>query len=289
MARVPVRPGDIVIGQPLKWDVYDLHGKMLLGRGGVLASEQDKDELLKRHRLRELELRLDVAGADDEEAAESKRDVRILLDETRIEPGDNMQIQSSLDSARFAVKLIGYHKGKSVIVTNPLQDGTPIYLKEGQAFVARIFSGRYVFAFPCSVLASAVKPYSYLHLSYPADVAGVNVRKGDRARMRAIAAFDTDDGGRGAGVIVDLSGGGAFFLSKSTEIAMGRHVVLKFKLVIGPIEYVLELPGLVRSVRPNEDEPHLGNGYGVQFADVSAEDNLVLNTYIYQQMAHGQS
>ena len=63
MARVPVRPGDIVIGQPLKWDVYDLHGKMLLGRGGVLASEQDKDELLKRHRLRELDLsdRLTVA------------------------------------------------------------------------------------------------------------------------------------------------------------------------------------------------------------------------------------
>jgi len=288
MARVPVRPGDIVIGQPMKWDVYDLHGKMLLGRGVVLASEQEKTELLKRHRLRELDLRLDVASAADDEAAESKRDVRILLDETRIEPGDNMQIQSSLDSARFAVKLIGYHKGKSVIVTNPLQDGTPIYLKEGQAFVARIFSGRYVFAFPCSVLASAVKPYSYVHLSYPADVAGVNIRKDDRARMRAIAAFDTDDGGRGAGVIVDLSGGGAFFLSKSTEIAMGRHLILKFKLMIGPIEYVLELPGLVRSVRPNEDEPHLGNGYGVQFADVSAEDNLILNTYIFQQMAHGQ-
>ena len=288
MARVPVRPGDIVIGQPMKWDVYDLHGKMLLGRGVVLASEQEKTELLKRHRLRELDLRLDVASAADDEAAESKRDVRILLDETRIEPGDNMQIQSSLDSARFAVKLIGYHKGKSVIVTNPLQDGTPIYLKEGQAFVARIFSGRYVFAFPCSVLASAVKPYSYVHLSYPADVAGVNIRKDDRARMRAIAAFDTDDGGRGAGVIVDLSGGGAFFLSKSPEIAMGRHLILKFKLMIGPIEYVLELPGLVRSVRPNEDEPHLGNGYGVQFADVSAEDNLILNTYIFQQMAHGQ-
>jgi c-di-GMP-binding flagellar brake protein YcgR len=288
MARVPVRPGDIVIGQPLKWDVYDLHGKMLLGRGVVLANTQEKEELLKRHRLRELDLRLDVPSADGDEAAESKREVRILLDETRIQPGDAMQIQSSLDNARYSVKLIGYQKGRSIVVTNPAQDGKSVYLKEGQAFVARIFSGRYVFAFPCSVLASAVKPYSYVHLSYPADVAGVNIRKGDRARLRAIAAFDTDDGARGAGVIVDLSGGGAFFLSKSHEVAMGRHLILKFKLPIGPVEYVLELPGHVRSVRANDDEPHLGTGYGIQFADVSAEDNLVLNTFIFQQMAHGQ-
>lgn len=288
MARVPVRPGDIVIGQPLRWDVYDLHGKLVIGKGGILASEQEEAELLKRHRLREMDLCLDVPSAEDQDAMESKRDVRILLDETSIQPGDSMQIQSSLDSARFPVKLVGYLKGKSVIVTNPVQDGTPVYLKEGQAFIARIFSGRYVFAFPCSVLASAVKPFSYVHLSYPADVAGVNIRQGDRARTRAIAAFDTEDGKRGAGVIVDLSIGGAFLLSKSVDIGMGRHVVLKFKVVIGTIEYVLELPGHVRSVRDNEDEPLLGTGYGVQFAEVSPEDNLILNTYIFQQLAHGQ-
>jgi hypothetical protein len=286
---VPVRAGDLAVGLRLKWDIYDLHGTLLLAKGAVLASEEEKRELLKRHRLRELDLRLDVQTADEAEAAESKREVRILLDETRIQPGDAMQIQSSLDSSRFAVRLIGYHKGKSVIVTNPLQDGTAIYLKEGQAFVARIFSGRYVFAFPCSVLASAVKPYSYLHLSYPADVAGVNIRKGERASLRAIAAFDTDDDRRGAGIIVDLSGGGAFFLSKSHEIALGRHIVLKFKLVVGVIEYVLELPGHVRAVRPNEEEPTLGTGYGIQFADVSAEDNLVLSTFIYQQIADNRT
>jgi Flagellar protein YcgR/PilZ domain len=289
MARVPVRTGDIVVGQPLRWDVYDLHGKLLLAKGVVLANEDEKTELLKRHRLRELDLRLEVLTAGETEAAESRREVRILLDETRIQPGDAMQIQSSLDSSRFSVKLIGYHKGKSVVITNPVQDGTAIYLKEGQAFVARIFSGRYVFAFPCSVLASAVKPYPYVHLSYPADVAGVNIRKGERATLRTIAAFDTDDGHRGAGVIVDLSGGGAFFLSKSHEIAMGRHLILKFKLIINTIEYVLELPGHVRSVRPNDEEPALGTGYGIQFADVSAEDNLVLSTFIYQQIADNRT
>jgi c-di-GMP-binding flagellar brake protein YcgR len=290
MSRVPVTPQDFEIGQPLKWDIYDLHGQLVLARGAVIASDEEKAEILKRRRVRELDLRLEVpsADADDQQSQESRREVRILLDETRIQPGEAMQIQSSLDSTRFAVRLIGYHKGKSIVVTNPLQDGTPVYLKEGQAFIARIFSGKFVYAFPCTVLASAVKPYSYLHLSYPADVVGVNIRKGDRARLRAIAAFETDDGRRGAGIIVDLSCGGAFFLSKSPEIALGRSLVLKFKVVIGPVEYVLEVPGYVRSVRPNDEEQNLGNGFGIEFAGVSPEDNLVLSSFIFQQIAENR-
>jgi c-di-GMP-binding flagellar brake protein YcgR len=289
VSRVPVQPQDFEIGRPLRWDIYDLHGQLVLAKGAVLGSEEEKAEILKRRRVRELDLRLDVPSADDEEEGiDSRREVRILLDETRIQPGEAMQIQSSLDSARFAVRLIGYHKGKSIIVTNPMQDGSAVYLKDGQAFIARIFSGKHVFAFPCTVLASAVKPYSYLHLSYPPDVVGVNIRKGDRVKLRAIAAFDTDSGRQGAGVIVDLSCGGAFFLSKSPDIAPGRNLALKFKVAIGHTEYVLALPGFVRSVRPNDEDPKLGNGYGVEFTDVSPEDNLVLSSFIFQQIAENR-
>jgi c-di-GMP-binding flagellar brake protein YcgR len=290
VSRVPVKHQDFEIGRPLRWDIYDHHGQLVLARGTVIASEQEKAEIFKRRHVRELDLRLDVpTGDDDETGPESRREVRILLDETRIQPGEAMQLQSSLDSSRFAVRLIGYHKGKSIIVTNPVQDGTPVYLKEGQAFISRIFSGKFVFAFPCTVLASSVKPYAYIHLSYPTDVVGVNVRRGERVRLRTIAAFDTDDGCRGAGVIVDLSSGGAFMLSKSPDLTLGRHAVLKFKVAIANIEYVLELPGCVRSTRRNDEEPTLGNGYGIQFTHVSPEDNLVLASFIFQQIADNRA
>ncbi len=290
MSRVPVKPKDFEIGRPLRWDIYDTHGQLIMARGSVIAGEREKDEILKRRHVRELDLRLDVPSGNDAEAgSESRREVRVLLDETRIQPGEAMQIQSSLDSTRFAVRLIGYHKGKSIIVTNPVLDGAPIYLKEGQAFISRIFSGKFVFAFPCTILASSVKPYAYLHLSYPTDVVGVNIRKGERARLRTIAAFDTDDASHGAGVIVDLSSGGALLLSKSPELTLGRHVVLKFKVAIGSIEYVLELPGCVRSVRANEEEPTLGDGYGIEFTNVSPEDNLVLSSFIFQQIADNRT
>lgn len=291
MSRVPVKPQDFEIGRPLKWDIYDTHGELILARGAIICSEHEKAGILKRHHVRELDLRLDVPSGGDEQngSTDSRREVRILLDETRIQPGEAMQIQSSLDSSRYGVRLIGYHKGKSIIVTNPVLDGTPLYLKEGQAFISRIFSGKFVFAFPCTVLASSMKPYAYLHLSYPTDVVGVNIRKGERVRLRSIAAFDTDDGHRGAGVIVDLSSGGAFILSKSPDLVMGCHLVLKFKVAIANLEYVLELPGFVRSLRPNDEEPNLGSGFGIEFANVSPEDNLVLASFIFQQIADNRA
>ena len=291
MPRVPVKPQDFQIGRALRWDVFDPDGRLILAKGTIISSEQEKQDILNRRHVRELDLRIEVPDNDGSAGKESRREVRVLLDETRIGPGEAMQLQSSLDSSRYSVRLIGYNKGKSIIVTNPVVKGSPIYLKDGQAFVSRIFSGKFVFAFPCTILSSEVKPYPYLHLSYPADVLGVNIRKGERARLRTIAAFDCDDGTRGAGVIVDLSAGGAYMLSKSPDLAVGKHLVIKFKVMIANLEYVLELPGCVRSVRPphEDDDPALGNGHGIEFLDVSPEDNLVLASFIFQQIADNRA
>lgn len=288
MSRVPVKQQDFEIGRPLRWDVYDTQGRLVLARGTVLNSDQEMREILHRRHVRELDLRLEVLR-DESGSQESKREVRVLLDDTRIQPGEAMQIQSSLDSSRFPVRLIGYHKNKSIVVTNPTQDGVPIFLKEGQAFIARIFSGKYVYAFPCTILANAIKPYPYLHLSYPVEVVGVNIRKAERVRLRVIAAFDMDDDRRGAGVIVDLSNGGAYLLSKSPDLVIGRHLTLKFKIDIAGTEYVLDLAGIVRSTRPNDEGPALGDGYGIQFTQVSPEDNLVLASFIFQQIADNRA
>jgi len=286
VSRVPLKSGDLAIGQPLRWDVFDQHGRLVLARGRLIESAADLERLLRVNHVRELDLRLDVPTPDD--SAASRGEVRLSLEETRIQPGAMMQIQSSLDAARYAVRLVGYLKGKSVIVTNPVQEGALVYLKEGQAFVARIFSGKFVYAFPCDVLASAVKPYAYLHLSYPGEVIGVNIRKGERVRLRSIAAFESEDGRRGSGVIVDMSCGGVLFVSKSPDVVVGRRLALKFKLTVGTMEYVLDLPGQVRSVRAHDDEPELGVGYGVQFAGISPEDNLLLSSFVFQQIAENR-
>lgn len=40
--------GDIVLGEPLRWNVYDTHGVLLLSRGHVLHTTQQLDEILSR-------------------------------------------------------------------------------------------------------------------------------------------------------------------------------------------------------------------------------------------------
>jgi hypothetical protein len=52
---------------------------------------------------------------------------------------------------------------------------------------------------------------------------------------------------------------------------------------------VLELPACVRSTRPNDEEPTLGNGHGIEFTSVSPEDNLVLASFTFQQIADNRS
>lgn len=294
MSRVHVKPGDLVAGQPLKWELFDGEGRTLLAKGAIVGSEEEKTRLLRRRATRELDVqRPDAAasgGPGPQPAEETSREVRVLLDETRIQPGEAMQIQSSLDSTRFSVRLIGYLKNRSIIVTNPVEEGGAVYLKEGQAFVARVFSGKFVFAFPCTVLASPVKPYPHVHLSYPGDVLGVNVRKAERVRVRAIAAFESPGGERGSGIVVDMSCGGAFLVSRSSAIQLGMDTQIHFKLTVSGLEYLMTLRGHVKSIRANDsDAMEGGMGYGVQFHDVSHEDNLVLASFVFQQLAENRT
>lgn len=293
MPRVPLSHNDLAIGQPAKWDVFDAQGKVLLARGVVVESEKILHDLLRLHGMRDLNLGLpsnELEGLSQRKANNpDEREVRMPLEETRIKPGDLIQLQDANGDARMAVKLIGYQRGRSVIVTNPLQNGSPIFLREGSLFVARVFSGQLAFAFSCNVLTNPVKPYPHVHFSYPSDVAGIKVRRGERVRLRVIAALDIDGGKSGSGVFVNLSVGGALLLSRSPDIKPGCAIVVKFKLLLSGVEYLLELPGVVRSHVQNQDEAELGAGYGLQFNEVSPEDALIISAFVFQQLAENKS
>ncbi len=290
MPKVPVKSSEIPVGQPLRWNLVDAEGRLILARGAIVAGDPERTALLRRQVYRELEA--DVLPSLEEVAAsirtdlptEHRHEVRLLLEETRIQPGDPIQLHVA-DGLRYAAQLIGYQRNRSIIVSNPLEEGAPIYLRDGLSFIARGYSGRLAFAFPCNVLASASRPYPHVHLSYPVEVVGIRVRKSDRVRVRTITAFDLADGTRGSGIIVDLSTGGAFLLSRAPGLAPGMDIVLKFRLILGGGEYLMELPGEVRSIQANTDTHEFSTGFGIQFRDVSAEDNLVLSMLVSQQLA----
>ena len=114
----------------------------------------------------------------------------VPLDEIKLAIGDSFQIQTQIEQAeaRYYVKLVGYLKGRSVLVTIPEAEGRLCYVREGQAFVVRFFAGRNAYAFTANVLKSSSIPFPHMHLSYPSQVRGLVVRAGERVPVRIICA-----------------------------------------------------------------------------------------------------
>ena len=54
MLRVPVRPSEFLVGKPIPFDVFDRHGRLLLAKGHVIASAEEKEKLLRQGAERNL-------------------------------------------------------------------------------------------------------------------------------------------------------------------------------------------------------------------------------------------
>ncbi len=293
MPRIPVRIRDLPIGQATRWTIYDPAGTVLIEQGTLITDQGEVASLLRRRPVRDMDDVVEPAtpahGTSASAGAnETRKEERVALEDLRMQPGDAIQLQGSNEEDRFVVRLIGYLKGRSLIVTNPVHEGAQVYLRDGQSFVARAFLGKQACAFPCSVMASASKPYSYVHLTYPPEVRAITVRSGERVKLRTIVAIELGDKSITSGVIVDMSIGGALMMSRSPDIAKDMRPMIKFKIDVGTVEYLMELQAQICSVRASEEDADLGQAFGIRFVDVSPEDNLVLSAFVFQRLADNQ-
>ncbi len=218
-----------------------------------------------------------------------QNEIRINLDEAKLQIGDALQLQSlnEQNPVRYAVTLLGYAKGKSVMVSVPEIDGRLLIIREGQTFVVRAFSGRNVYAFTAMVLKSTSAPFPHLHLSYPGDVRGLTVRKGARAKVDLIVAVGRDDDPAftAAGVMENISVSGCLVASRTSLGKKGDKIAVKFKLTVAGIESVLSLPALIRAVNVDHDPAPSGeNHFGVEFHEVAGQDMIVLSAFVYQKL-----
>lgn len=288
MARTIIKSGDLLTDRPLPWHVFDPDGTLVYAKGSVIDPDT-KARLLKRGVLRDVDadmgrlLSVQVEGGAST-AAEQSKGIRIPLTDTAVRPGDIVHLDRNFDGSRITARFIGYLKGKSIIISVPTDEQGAVFLKEGESVVAKVFSGKHVLAFPCAVLVAAIKPFPHIHMSYPAEVAGIVVRRSERANVRLITAIET---GREqvSGIISDLSSGGLSFASRATNIESGAEVSLNFKLVLADCPYMLRLPGVVRAIRAGQSDALEGaSTYGIQFRDVSAEDALIVSLFVNQQL-----
>jgi c-di-GMP-binding flagellar brake protein YcgR len=221
--------------------------------------------------------------------AEETKEAQINLEEARLQIGDPVQLQSLNDEnpARYAVRLLGFAKGRSVIVSAPTVDGKYLLMRDGQAFVLRAFSGKNAYAFPTQLIKSINAPYPYLHLAYPKDVRSLVVRRGARASVRAICAVTERDGSptQGAGTLLNLSIGGALMAAKQPLGEKGQRLTIKFKTEINAVEAYLVLYALIRAINIDEsDEPDKTVKHGLEFIDIPGPDMILLSAYVYHHL-----
>ncbi len=217
----------------------------------------------------------------------------LKLDDIQLRIGESLQLQSNLEQSqgRYYVKLIGYNKGRSLLVSAPMVDGRVQLIRDGQTFVVRAFSGKSVYAFSASVLKSTSTPYSYLHLTYPAEVRGIVVRRGSRADVKVIAAAVRTSSGDEAsipGLITNISTNGCLFQSRTCMGQKGDAVTVKFKTVVNEVETYLVLDGVIRMVTSLQlsESSAPETQHGVEFLKFQAQDKVSLSAFVYQELLH---
>jgi len=305
ISLMPVRAGDLAVGKPLQRPVYDWHGKLLLAAGRVIESTEQLDGLIEQGFVRDASwdrvpaapatLPIDQPrkpaaerAAPSGSATESEsKEIVTAMDEIRWYVGESMFLQLADNPAlRHTVRLIGFVKNRTVLVSAPAIDGKYEFVRDGQMFIVRAFSGKKAYAFAAAAVKSVHSPHPYLHLSYPKEVRCTVVRRGARASVRIIASVSLDRQPRPvAAILADLSMGGASGLLKQAMGRAGEEGRVKFKVHAAGGDEYLDLKMTLRSVAPSES----GDGFrhGFEFLDVSIHDRLILSAFVHQTLAEG--
>lgn len=294
---VPVRKAEIELGKPLGFAVYDADHNLLLNRGVVVATDNQVDVLLQkglfRERIREkaghVAARLDDDKPADAGGFATPREESLSFDAVKLMPGDALQLQPMLEgqTERFTVHVIGVMKPRSVLVTMPVVEGKLIFVRDGQTYLVRAFSGLNVCAFKARVLKSQLQPFPYLHLSYPDSVQAMRIRKAMRAPASIIVAVQQSEEGKqiGAGRLVDISVGGAKMFSPMKLGEKGDSLWLSFKVKLGDMEEYVKTPVIIRSEGEEEDEQGKRmKAFGVQFGEIGQSQRLIIMNLVYQHL-----
>lgn len=287
---IPIRKADVEIGKPLPYAVFDSEHHLLLNKGVVVVSQNQLDALQakglyregtpRRHTVRPVEYKPEPA---------KPREETLDLDALKLMPGDSLQLQPLLEgqTERWNVHVIGMLRNKSLLVSAPLVDGKLIFIKDGQTYLVRAFSGMNACAFKTKVLKSQLQPYPYLHLDWPDSVQAMCIRKAMRAPANLIAAVHESAEGRqtGAARMTDISVGGAKLLSNAVLGRKGESLWLSFKVRLSDMEEYVKTHAVIRSIGEEADEQGKPmKAYGVQFDDLSQGQRLIIMNLVYQHM-----
>jgi hypothetical protein len=201
--------------------------------------------------------------------------------------GDRLQLQlpAMLGPERPVVRLIGYIRGVSILVTAPVAStGMPIELVEGEEVIVRLFSALAVYGFPASVVRLCRGPIAHLHLEFPSEVQGRVIRAERRIRTNVITsvAVTSSVDEPVPALITNLSPTGCMLDAQRKIGDRDTHVRISLQLSPHGQEHLLELDAVIRSAEDIDGSPK--TRHGIKFNELPPHTSLVLHSYIYHQL-----
>lgn len=279
--------GETDVGKSLPWNVLGSKGDLATVSEDVMKAKEHLDVLLASHSPDGSEH--DVLNDDTVASADDSQNRRYTFEEMKLKVGDRLQIQppARFSSDPVVVRLIGYVNTLSLLVTFPREaNGLRLLLVENDKLDIRVFSSQNAFGFSATVSKIIKIPFEYLHLSFPDEVKGMVIRKAPRVKTRIICSVLAHQSGDVSlpGMLVNLSATGALLDARR---AIQGEVKLVFRVTLHAIEVILTLNAVVRA--QFTDEAPVGGAqifyhHGLEFVDLQPNDNLILQSLVYQQM-----
>ena len=313
-----LKHAEIAVGQTLAWPVYNQDGDMLSEAGLHIDSQQQLDHLLEvgycsadflwdsipaklsdpltpatalvsaatnTLPVTAAELSLTPPPANQPKQEELNKESVIELDSVRWHVGEVFFLQTQDNvGTRYTVRLIGYAKNKSLMLTAPMLDGRAALIREGQSFIVRAFPGKKAYAFTSSLIKYVYSPFPYLHLAYPREVRSTTIRQAARAIVKIIASVTIGNPEQtSAATLGDLSMGGTSGIIKRQLGRKGDTGTVKFRVNAAGSDEYLSLNVILRSVAPTENGLEFRHGF--EFVDLNPQARLILSAFVHQTLA----
>jgi hypothetical protein len=304
MSLILASSNELIVGQIPPWPLFDSERRPLLGQGEIIRDARHRDALLAGGACHEMSwegsgtenIGTSFFAAEEIESGqteEDKTDKSFTFDDMKLKAEDRLQLEppAKLGLERLSVKVIGFLRGASLLVTTPFtSSGQRLQLLENETVIMRSFSGQNAFAFASSIVRICKMPYEYLHLSFPDKIQGLVIRKAPRIKTRIIAAVQDSKSGAGkqiSALISDISAKGISLDAKQKLGDKGDVLNLAFRVQLHNIEALLSVKGIIRAVLNNDAEDASKPAFvrhGIEFQGLQPNDSVVLQSMIYQQM-----
>lgn len=221
---------------------------------------------------------------------------KIDFEDMNLQVGVRLQImlkQATAPTVQYT-SLIGFVANDYLLLQIPQQDGQPVDIEQGAEVALRVFSGVSVFTFEAKVEAVLASPRAFLLLSFPANIQKVGLRKAVRVKanipVRIVNPVDREV--IKEATLSDISLSGALVSTSNPLGGAGDTIHIEFSILVQsqnsdvPIATTASIRSVQQAVgtAPDGGSFYTVYTYGINFLDIDAAHQAILQNYVYETL-----